>query len=182
MELWNRLRYVLSPQFDLYEQVAKVVRGNVADIGFGTGFGTHLLSVNAREVTAYETDREAINFAEKVFPIPKIQFRYGDITAGIDDGPYDFVIMIDVIEHIKHDKKALLNVKKLLARNGVLVISTPNRLSRYRKADTHVREYAPKEFEGLLKTAFISVSLKTYKLEPIVNQYENPLIAVCGNE
>ncbi len=182
MELWNRLRYVLSPQFDLYEQVSKVVRGNVADVGFGTGFGTHLLTINAHQVTGYEVDDCGIRFAEKVFPIPKLQFRHGDIIKGIDEGPYDFIVMIDVIEHIKHDKPVLLNVKKMMGKGGTVIISTPNRLSRYRKSDAHVREYAPKEFEGLLKTAFVNVGLRTYTLEPLVSQYENPLIGVCRNE
>lgn len=183
MELWNRLRYVLSPQFDIYEQVAKVVRGNVADIGFGTGFGTHLLTANARGVTGYEADTDAVGFAEKVFPIAKLQFKHGDITKGIEaDGEYDFVVMIDIIEHIKHDKQALLNVKKMLRPSGTLIISTPNRLSRYRKADTHVREYAPKEFEGVLGLAFPSVSLRTFKLEPLASGYENPMVALCRIE
>lgn len=179
MELWNRLRYVLSPQFDLYEQVSRVVRGNVADLGFGTGFGTHLLTVNARSVVGYEMDTCAIGFAEKVFPIPKLQFKFGDIQKGIDDDGYDFLVAIDVIEHIKHDKQALQNMKKMLGKGGQVIISTPNRLSRYRKADTHVREYAPKEFEGILKTAFANVSLRTYTLEPLVSGHENPMVAVC---
>ncbi len=182
MELWNRLRYVLSPQFDLYEQISKVVRGNVADIGFGTGFGTHLLTTNAHNVTGYETDDNGIRFAEKVFPISRLEFKHGDIAKGIESSPYDYVVMVDVIEHIKHDKQAVINLKKMLNKNGTLIISTPNRLSRYRKADTHIREYAPKEFECLLKTAFVNVSLRTYKLEPLASQYENPLIAVCRNE
>jgi 2-polyprenyl-3-methyl-5-hydroxy-6-metoxy-1,4-benzoquinol methylase len=169
------------PSFDLYEQVSKIVRGDVADVGFGTGFGTHLLTVNSQRVVGYEMDECAISFAEKVFPIPKLQFKYGDIQKGINDDGYDFVVMIDVIEHIKHDKQALLNAKKMLGKNGTLIVSTPNRLSRYRKADTHVREYAPKEFEGLLKTAFVNVVIKTYKMEPLVSQYENPLIGVCRN-
>jgi 2-polyprenyl-3-methyl-5-hydroxy-6-metoxy-1,4-benzoquinol methylase len=181
MELWNRLRYILSPQFDLYEQVSKIVRGDVADIGFGTGFGTHLLTVNSQRVVGYEMDECAIGFAEKVFPIPKLQFKYGDIQKGINDDRYDFVVMIDVIEHIKHDKQALLNAKKMLNKCGTLIVSTPNRLSRYRKADTHVREYAPKEFESVLKTAFVNVVIKTYKMEPLVSQYENPMVAVCRN-
>ena len=35
-DLWSRLRYMLSPQFDIYETVSKVVHGDVADIGCGT--------------------------------------------------------------------------------------------------------------------------------------------------
>jgi len=179
--MWNRLKYVLSPQFDIYKQVSQIVRGRVADIGFGTGFGTHLLMVNAKEVCGFEIDKEAIRFAENVFPFKKLRFDYGDIAKGIS-GQFDYIVMIDVIEHIKHDRNALENAKKMLAKNGVLIVSTPNRLSRYRKAETHYREYAPKEFEGILKRVFISVELKNYQMEPLVSQYENPILAICRNE
>ena len=179
--LWNRLRYVLSPQFDIYEQLAGVVRGKVADIGFGAGFGMHLLSVNAAEVHGYEVDESAIDFACRVFPLKKMFFQRGNIEIGIDNKEYDFVIMIDVLEHLKKDKQALLNVKKMLTKGGELILSTPNRLSRYRKAETHYREYAPKELEGILKRVFVSVSLRNYRLEPLASQYENPILAVCRN-
>lgn len=77
--LWNRLKYVLSPQFDIYLNVANVVRDRVADIGFGTGFGTHLLQLKAKEVYAYEVDERAIRFAQLAFPFKSLHFQYGDI-------------------------------------------------------------------------------------------------------
>jgi hypothetical protein len=55
-------------------------------------------------------------------------------------------------------------------------------LSRYRKGESHVREYAPKELEGILKRHFVSVRICNYRLEPLASQYENPLIAVCRND
>jgi len=176
--IWNRLKYVLSPQFDIYEQVSKVARGNVADIGCGTGFGTHLLTCNAKQVIGYEVDRDALRFAEKVFPLKALSFSYGDLAYGIP-GQFDFVIMIDVIEHLKQDKKALENVKDMLKPNGQLILSTPNRLSRYRKSENHIREYGPKELKGLLKKVFVDVSLRNHLLEPLASQYQNPLLAVC---
>ena len=180
--IWNRLKYVLSPQFDIYEQVAKVVRGRVADVGCGAGFGTHLLTSKSREVVGYESDNDALMFAEKVFPLKNLTFLHGDVQRGISDVSYDFIVMIDVIEHLKYDKKALVGVKKMLAKNGQLILSTPNRLSRYRKSDNHVREYAPKELEGLLKKVFVDVSMRNHRLEPLASQYQNPLLAVCRNE
>jgi len=180
--LWNRLKYVLSPQFDIYRKISEVVRGRVADIGFGVGFGTHLFLVNGREICGYDISEQAISFAQEVFPFSKLVFRYGNIEKDIDDTPYDFITMIDVIEHLKDQKHALHNVKKLMAVNGTFICSTPNRLSRYRKSANHVKEFAPKEFEALLKSVFVSVSLRDYKLTPIVSQYENPLVAFCRNE
>ena len=180
MIIWNRLKYVLSPQFDIYEEAAKVVRGHVADIGSGTGFGTHLFTMNAETVTGYEIDMDALNFSGKVFPLKPLQFLYGDIQHGIDTmNSFDFVTMIDVIEHIKYDMRALRNVKAILKPTGQLILSTPNRLSRYRKSENHVREYGPKELEGLLNKVFPNVSMRNHKLEPLASQYENPLLAVC---
>ena len=182
MILWNRFKYVLSPQFDIYTEVSKVIRGRVADVGFGTGFGTHLFSVNAKEVVGFEMDEEAINFAEKIFPLPKLRFVFGDISKGIDANNFDYVTMIDVIEHMKYDKRTLENAKKMMNENGTLILSTPNRLSRYRKSVAHVREYAPKELEHLCRNVFVNVSLRDHNLEPLASQYQNPLVAVCRNK
>jgi 2-polyprenyl-3-methyl-5-hydroxy-6-metoxy-1,4-benzoquinol methylase len=180
--IWNRFKYVLSPQFDIYDTVKKVVRNKVADIGFGTGFGTHLLNVNSKEVYGYEVDENAIQFAKAVFPFRNLHYEYGDIIKGISGQEFNYVIMIDVLEHLKDERKALDNVKKMMAKDGTLILSTPNRLSRYRKGESHVREYAPKELEGILKRHFVSVSLRNYRLEPLASQYENPLLAVCRND
>jgi 2-polyprenyl-3-methyl-5-hydroxy-6-metoxy-1,4-benzoquinol methylase len=173
--LWNRFKYVLSPQFDIYETVAQVVRGKVADIGFGTGFGTHLLINNADEVHGFEIDEGAIRFASKIFPYKKLHFSYGDITDGIN-GLFDYIVMIDVIEHIHNDKEALENIRTM---GGTLILSTPNRLSRYRKSENHVREYAPRELENLLKGVFSSVDMRNYRLDSRASKYDNPILAVC---
>jgi 2-polyprenyl-3-methyl-5-hydroxy-6-metoxy-1,4-benzoquinol methylase len=180
--MWNRLKYVLSSQFDIYESISKLVRGRVADVGFGTGFGTHLFLINSKEVFAYEIDPQAVQFAQRVFPMPTIQFKYGDIVKGIDDGPFDFVTMIDVLEHIEDDKTALLNVKKMMKKNASFIMSTPNLLSRYRKSEDHIREYGPKDLERILKQTFVNVSLLNYKLELAMSKYENPMLAICRNE
>ena len=179
--IWNRFKYVLSPQFDIYDVVKKVVRNKVADIGFGTGFGTHLLNVNAKEVYGFEIDENAIQFAKAVFPFKNLHYEYGDVAKGIP-GQFNYIVMIDVIEHLKDEKVALDNVKAMMAKDGTLILSTPNRLSRYRKGESHVREYAPKELEGILKRHFVSVRICNYRLEPLASNYENPLLAVCRND
>jgi len=177
--IWNRLKYVLSPQFDIYRTVAGIVRDCVADIGFGTGFGTHLLTLNAKEVYGYEIDERAIRFAQEVFPFKTLHFNYGDIIRGFDQDIFDYVVMIDVIEHIKEDAKAVENVGHMLRSDGSFICSTPNRLSRYRKAETHCREYSPDEFECLLRGVFPSVWLRNYCLEPLASKTENPILAIC---
>lgn len=176
--LWNRLRYVLSPQFDIYEQLAQLARGRVADIGSGTGFGTHLLAIGADEACGFEVDDNAIRFARRSFPLPNLRFLTGNIVAGIG-GTFDFVTMVDVIEHLADDRGAIANAKAMLAPGGMFACSTPNRLSRYRKAETHVREYSPDELEAVLRGAFEYVNIRNYRLEPLSSPFENPIIGIC---
>jgi 2-polyprenyl-3-methyl-5-hydroxy-6-metoxy-1,4-benzoquinol methylase len=181
-DLWSRLRYVLSPQFDIYEQVANAVDGKVADIGSGTGFGTHLLTRNAIHVDGYEVDEAAYNFAKRSFSNGHIEFFNESITgtiAGNFEGGYNFITMIDVIEHIQEDKLAIQNVKRLLTEGGTFICSTPNRLSRYRKSDYHVREYSPRNLKGLLSSMFREVTLVDYRMQPLESEYENPIMGVC---
>ena len=178
-DLWGRLRYVLSPQFDIYEQVAKVVHGDVADVGSGTGLGTHLLARNADSVIGYEIDEGAREFADRTFSNGRVSFISRDITTMLLGIRYNFVTMIDVIEHIQDDYKALEHIKKMLFNNGTLILSTPNRLSRYRKSEYHVREYSPDQIGGLLNSLFDNVALCDFEMKPLESEYTNPILAVC---
>ena len=177
--LWGRLSYMLSPQFDIYEQVSKVVSGKVADIGSGTGFGTHLLVRNADYVIGYEMDPTAMKFATRAFSNGSIKFMPANVCQHMPKNEFDFVTMIDVIEHIEEDILAVNNCSKMLIYGGTFICSTPNRLSRYRKSDYHAREYSPDELKFLLKLSFENVKIVDYQLHPIETEYANPIIGIC---
>jgi len=77
--------------------------------------------------------------------------------------------------------KAVKWVQKMLTENGILICSTPNRLSRYRKSEDHVREYSPDELKELLGRVFKQVVIADYKLGETTALYENPIVAICSN-
>ena len=180
-DLWGRLTYVLSPQFDIYEQIAGVVNGKVADIGCGTGFGTHLLTRSAQYVRGFDIDEKAISFAKRCFENHAINFEVGSVGDAAEryEGRYDFVVMVDVIEHIREDSLAIQCCKKLLRKDGTLICSTPNRLSRYRKSKYHIREYSPADLKGLLSRVFLISDILDFQMQPIESGYENPIIGMC---
>ena len=179
--LANRLQYMLSPQFDIYETVSRKVHGRVADIGSGTGFGTQILARNAEIVDGYDTDLDALDFAKRSFSRREVVFGVGDIEDGIGSvgDYYDFVVMIDVIEHVFKDYIAVSNCKRMLKNGGVFICSTPNRLSRYRKSTHHIREYSPEEFAKMLGKFSKTVDMVDCQLQPIDSRYSNPLVAIC---
>lgn len=176
--IWNRLKYVLSPQFDIYKQLSNHVSRSVLDIGSGTGFGTQLLSKNASSVVGIDTDPLAVDFAQKAFGhLHNVEFYQSD--AMDVQGKYETITMVDVIEHIHYDSVAVNCVASLLALEGVFYCTTPNSKSRYRKSECHIREYTPGQLFHLLSKGFESVELLDFHLSPLKSNFENPLVARC---
>lgn len=173
--LSNRLKYVLSPQADIYKQMSEVVSGWVADVGCGLGFGSNLLTKSARLVCGYDIDY--LDFAKWAFP--RVKFLRHNITDKVLPYKYDYILLVDVIEHIEQDKLAIENLKQSLKDHGTLILSTPNSASRYRKSENHIREYTPETLKNLLESVFSNVKLMSYGWNPIETGYENPLIAKC---
>lgn len=178
--LSNRLKYMLSPQADIYKQMSEIVSGWVGDVGCGLGFGSNLLLPKARLVCGYDIDIDYLKFAEWCFP--NVRFKQHNIVQSPLPYVYDYITMIDIIEHIEEDKTAIQNVFKCLKPNGSLILSTPNSVSRYRKSDNHIREYTPQTLNELLSTTFNSVKLMSYNWTSINSGYENPIIAWCRKD
>ena len=99
---------------------------SLLEIGPGTG---HLLAAAhkaGRSVTAVESSDVHRQFIRDTWGIHSL---YPDISA-VPDGPsFDAVVAINVLEHIYDITSFLRSVKKVLAPNGVLFVSTVNALS-----------------------------------------------------
>jgi 2-polyprenyl-3-methyl-5-hydroxy-6-metoxy-1,4-benzoquinol methylase len=174
--LHNRIKYVLSPQFDIYKMISEVASfmgGKVADVGCGLGFGCHLFD----NVDGYDIDSDNVGAASQMFP--KIRFKIHDITKRPLPEEYDVITAIDVIEHIIKDKRFIKYVYNSLKSHGTFICSTPNRLCRYRKSANHIREYSPEELKKVLSRYFVNTDICTYGWKELQTGYENPLIAIC---
>ena len=99
----------------------------ILEIGCGAGVTSRMLKEenNAREVVGVEYDataaKEASKFLDKVFcgDAEKINLPYRD-------GYFDCIIYADVLEHLRDPEKLLKKQKRLLSKNGVMVMSIPN--------------------------------------------------------
>ena len=115
--MWRRLRYMLSPQLDLYRNIRMFMEHelpmsptHVLDIGCGNGVGTQLLYHDDAHVLGVDVDKRAIDFAKALFP--HCEWMELDITAekareyGLVvsfDGPkmlWHAVTCIETIEHL----------------------------------------------------------------------------------
>ncbi len=77
----------------------------------------------------------------------------------------DVVIMLNVLEHIKDDDKALLEVNKILNNDGILIIEVPSGKFLYDEYDRkllHFRRYNMKDIEKKLVKAGFKIEKKTH--------------------
>jgi len=181
--MWRRMRYMLSPQWDIYMSLRDKFRGKrILEIGFGTGAGVLQYCNTARMVDAIDPDEGAVDFAKKTFPVNNVNWMVGDITTYETPQIYDVAIMIETLEHIPDWKKALANIRDKLTQGGYLVMSARNKHADLRRwKDLHEREWTASQLKEALDEYFPIVALYDYSLTKI--QKENttltPLVAVA---
>ena len=182
--MWRRIGYMLTPQLQIYKNLAKLLENKVVlEVGFGAGFGTLQYAHVADRVTGIEIDRDAVEFAQWAMPLPNVEWEVGDIckeTLGF----YDAIVMIEVIEHIPRWQEALQRISDRMLPDATLIISTPNANGTFIKNDLHGDEWTAQEFYERLSNYFSEVTLHDFSLD---NPQEldtriTPLVAVCKKE
>ena len=166
----------------VYEYATQFIRAQrVLDVGCGEGYGSHLLAQHAKEVIALDKDKKTIQQAQRRYTQSTLSFRIQDISeiSLISASSFDVVCCFHVIEHLKAPRQFLTEVRKCLAYpSGVLLISTPNRDSPFRRSTGlewpyHEREYTADEFRELLLTQFEDVMLYTLQASSKVRQFQD---------
>ncbi len=100
----------------------------VLDIGCGAGHGSNILSKKFSEVKGVDISSEAIEYARENWSQQNIEFIVGSaLNIPFDKETFDIVTAFEVFEHIEDWRSFLLEVKRVLKKDGVLFISTPNK-------------------------------------------------------
>ena len=107
------------------------------------------------DVDALTVEHSRVNYAG-----PNLEFELGtavDLSA-FEDGSFGAVVAFEIIEHVREQEQVLAEIARVLADDGILVISTPDRRiyeqARSEPNPFHERELALEEFLQLLGTNF----------------------------
>lgn len=139
-----------------YEAVKDVVKQKeVLDIASGSGYGTEIIAKVAKRVTGVDVSEEAIEYAKQNFSSKNTNYVRGDgENIPCKDDEFEAVVSFETIEHIHNYEKFLKEVKRVLTKDGLLVISTPNEEEYIEDNHFHVHEFKHKELLDLLKKYF----------------------------
>jgi SAM-dependent methyltransferase len=108
----------------------------VLDAACGVGYGCATIASVAASVVGVDRSEDAIEFARTRYPAANIGFELGDVTAlRFPDASFDTVCSFETIEHVDDAGAALDSFARVLASDGVLVVSTPNAARTTRTPD-----------------------------------------------
>lgn len=150
---------------------------NVLDFPCGSGYGREIFPFNIW-YEGKDIDKATIQYCKEFY---RGNFNIGDLTdPKLDEGVYGVIACIEGLEHI--DKKYQLSLiqafHKALARDGVLVISSPlttgNIVNPF-----HKHELTREEFETLLKSVFTDVQILSHKTKLHNDTLTENLYGVC---
>ncbi|HRD39213.1 MAG TPA: class I SAM-dependent methyltransferase [Bacteroidia bacterium] len=163
--------YVLQRSIFAYLEAAKMVKGQVLEIGTGSGYGVkYIAPVVDKFVTI---DKFVCDVDFKTYP--NVQFLQMTVPPfkGIADNTFDFVVTFQVIEHIVNDDLYVKEIARVLKPGGKLIVTTPNRHMSLSRNPWHIREYKPNELVTLLKKHFKNMNTQgVYGNKVVMDYYE----------
>jgi len=147
----------------LLDMIKFRANAKLLDLGCGTGGNLEMLS-NYGSVTGVEMDATAARFAMELGHAPVLPGRLPN-DLPLEEGSFDCVTMLDVLEHITEDAASLEAVNRLLVPQGHLVLTVPafNFLwGPHDGSHHHKRRYRAPALRNLLQEAGFRVERLSY--------------------
>lgn len=130
---------------------------DVLEAGSGEGYGADLIADVARHVIGLDYDESAVAHVRARYP--RVDMRQGNLAElPLPTASVDVVVNFQVIEHLWDQGQFVAECLRVLRPAGVLLMSTPNRITFSPGRDTpinpfHTRELNAAELIELLESA-----------------------------
>lgn len=162
-------KYMLGSKRRLVENATGIIKGDILDVGSGTGFFLNEMKEYGWQVTGTEKSSAAREFAKKEFNLDNLP---SENLFSLKDKSFDVITLWHVLEHIHMLNENMETFARLLKNDGELIIAVPNHSSADAKhykefwaaydVPRHIWHFAPKQMKQLgEKHGFKLVSLQT---------------------
>jgi len=148
-----------------YHFAARWARGRrVLDVACGEGYGAALLARGASRVTGVDLSAEAVAHARGAYGgVANLEFVEASCTRlPFPDASFDLVVSFETLEHIAEQAPFLDEVARVLAPEGLLLLSCPNKLEysdkRNHANEFHVKELYREELDALVASRFPAIA------------------------
>ena len=160
-----------------YEQISALLadpsqRTNL-DLGGDNGVLSFLLRQKGGTWSSGDLDEKTVGSIRSL--VGDRVYRLDGSTLPFSDDSLDQIVVIDYLEHVREDKMAIREFKRVLKRDGVLIVNVPrpkpgSPLTRIRNAigltdawHGHVRPgYTEEDLQELLRPEFELETVRTY--------------------
>jgi SAM-dependent methyltransferase len=120
----------------------------VLEAGCGEGYGAALLAESARLVVGLDYD--AVTAAHVAARYPRVHVVRGNLAhLPLPGGAVDVVANLQVIEHLWDQAGFLAECARVLRPGGVLLVTTPNRITFSPGRDTPLNPFHTRELSGV---------------------------------
>jgi len=101
---------------------------DVLDVASGEGYGSSILANIARSVIGVDVDPAAIAHAGTAYAGVNLRFVQGSaLDLPLGDASVDVVVSFETLEYVREHVRFMAEVKRVLRRNGRLIVSSPER-------------------------------------------------------
>ncbi|WP_395051088.1 class I SAM-dependent methyltransferase [Flavobacterium sp.] len=136
----------------------------VLDIACVEGYGSNLMIKKASYIYSVDIDEETMQVAKHKYKKSNLEFLTGSTSSiPLANNSIDVVVSFETIEHHDEHDEMVKEIKRVLKPNGLLIISTPDKLyasdSNEHHNEFHIKELYKHEFKDLISKNFDNVQL-----------------------
>ena len=144
--------WVPAPSYLLRRQrvldlLSRCKRGRLFEVGCGAGTLLHECAAMGFTSSGLETSPPARAIAASVNPTLPV---HSELPQD-EYGKFDYLLSLEVLEHIERDCDALRQWRLLLKPNGYLLLSVPAHASKWTDSDVWAGHYRRYEKDGLVR-------------------------------
>ncbi len=137
-------------EYPRFEWLIKQIKGNdLLEIGCGDGGMTDFFSNQVNSIVAMDVSRQSLDKVDnkKLPNVTTVESLIENYTPGKQ---FEWIVMSEVIEHLRNPGEAVAKIYEWLAPGGTLLITTPH---GYWESDEHLQEFSTSNFFTALNAA-----------------------------
>lgn len=139
----------------VYQRLARHCAGrDVLEAGCGEGYGADMIAGVARRVIAVDYDEAAVAHVRGRYPrVDVMQANLAQLP--LPDSSVDVVVNFQVIEHLWDQTQFVVECARVLRPSGLLLMSTPNRITFSPGRDTPINPFHTRELNAVELTELL---------------------------